>query len=337
MTAALPRPGTTGASVQGFLSPTAAAGQAHPLRCWRAAQVASLEAALRQSLMTWHAACGLGDPDRPEPRATVVPACETAIWGASPPLWHSLGLPSDPNRLWWSLQPSLPGPLDGIVPRGAPLDPRAVLAWALFGDTAALRTTWEGLGFAVASSLWEDGWRHLATLLFPDPTTRPEWRFPDPDDAPTPLPRPLQRPWVGGLVVNLEWCGQTLLLALDAATSAQAIGAHPPADSTSPVRAGSEKPPLVPVAQAIRVLPATVQVCLSPFDLDLGALWNLRTGDVIGTSHALDRPMELLAGPTESLPESRFLGQAALGRLGEQRGIHLLERPSPPGRRVSAP
>lgn len=120
----------------------------------------------------------------------------------------------------------------------------------------------------------------------------------------------LFRPWSGAVVVTLGSADDRAIeFLMDAAAVRSLIGRHLPAPHTVGTK-------LTPLPEALEGVPVRAHAVVAECELEVGELCELRPGDVIPLSTALDAPLRLMAG-------DQFLFNGYLGRRGRDRAIEV--------------
>ena len=312
-------------------SPAAATAQARALRSWSAPVRERLARAVADALGQWRTAWGLGEPP-PLDGATRgrAPGVSSEAWPCAseaariePCAWRPVDEAAE--GAWWApLAPPLSSPRSVLRGEGALV---AALCRPLFGDTGPGSEGWTAtsqpgselpltLANETAHAAWEDCRRRLAAALGPSSSGGSQGRA-----AVGPADDVL-RPWSGTLLLTLPWWGHAIALLLSGDRVAASITG---ADVTQ--SKGARAPgPLTPVWDALARRGARIQVQTSPFELELGALSALRIGDVLRTSHPLDRLLSVRLSSAETSSGATIYA-GYLGRAGDARAVELIHSP----------
>lgn len=86
--------------------------------------------------------------------------------------------------------------------------------------------------------------------------------------------------------------------------------------------------PTVPVLEALAARGVPLRVELEPFEIDFGSLAGLRVGDVLGTGHALDRPLRVRSAAADA--HAAPMCDAWLGRQEQHVVVELAARAAAP-------
>lgn len=172
----------------------------------------------------------------------------------------------------------------------------------------------------LAQAAWLDGYDRLARLsAAPAPSDLGRGEAVMKEEE---LPASVLRAWTGALALEIHCCGAQLRII----ASGDAIDrwlrtrhAEPPKAETHPAQSAS-----VPVARALDATPVRLSVELAPVDVDLGSLGSLRVGDVLRTTHGLDRPLQVRLGGKSARSGSGRVCEAFLGKQGDVRVAELL-------------
>lgn len=126
------------------------------------------------------------------------------------------------------------------------------------------------------------------------------------------------RPWSGAVVVRLPMSGAHVVLLLLQDVAARLLGrAAPPPERVSPPGGG-----LLPLTSVLRARRIHARVQLHPIELPLGALVELREGDILCTNHALDAALAVhVLDGASSVGEP--IARAYVGRVGASRAFQL--------------
>lgn len=261
-----------------------------PLRWWNAAQLREIahpiERAWRDWLAAWSAA-------RAETGAV---SCELA--------WDEGGLADQAPKQFGSRA----GAQAWFAVSG---EFNEAVAASLFDDAAAgpgrPRTTRAALASAIAAEAAEDLLGAICGSLGLDRSVQD-----------VQLDANIFRPWSGAVVVSVGWGQATpLRLLLDGNTAARLVAQ--PATGSSRRQAPREE--LTAVKDACAGRRVSLQVSLSPCELELGALRSLQIGDIVPLPHRLDAPLQVtLAGDR--------VCQAFLGKRRDAVAVELIRDPS---------
>lgn len=305
---------------------------ARPLRWWSSDQQLRIVMAMAQVLRAWEQDWGLPPARNLDDAVFCRMAFEdTGASGAADPLsahWRPVALDnaSEPAcQLWWDASPLAgPGFTRGRAHRAMGTDLVSALLAALFGSASEPPRSGEAgalpeVAVETAEAAWADLWRSIGhALRIPLANGVPSLQQ---DSPATGLPdRQCFRAWSGAVIITLHWCGQALRILLGGA-EAQAFLQH---HQALPVPAVGRPQPLVPLWDAVSVLPCTVRAELTPVALSLGAVKALRVGDVVELSHPLDLA---LFAKTDG---GQLLCEAFLGKTGDHRALELLRSPARP-------
>lgn len=196
---------------------------------------------------------------------------------------------------------------DGVAQAWLHLPPglEARIAHALFGCDAATGT----LVLAVAAACRDAAVARLAAVIGMKPQQSA-------DGAPAPEEG---RPWSGAVLVTLPPLGGFLLLA------ARAMRSWAAGSGSSPAQPAAIKPaqPVVSVDRALARHPVPLDIRLQGCELDLGALLQMRAGDVVRTPHALQAPGAVMDDT------GAVLFHAFLGRHQGRKAVELAAPPAP--------
>ena len=223
--------------------------------------------------------------------------------------------------LWWAAPPTAGGPRDAAPSMAELLSP---VGRAIFGEALGEVSPWsfaeENGGFlesSIAADIVRAAWADCAHRLdsamgAPEPGAAREGEGP---------PRPSDLGyWSGALRLVVPWWGRDLVLLVSGDRVSRLLG-RPAAAQTK--RPAATTGALTPVLSALDGRRARVFAQLSTFQLDLGALGSLRIGDVLYTTHALDRPLSVSAVEVDGRGESP-LCEAFLGKVGKVRAVELM-------------
>lgn len=274
---------------------TTNAAEASPLRWWTAPQLNALAEGLDAPWRQWLDDWGLA------PQHGVAVQCVLAheTPGQRTLQWEPIGARAD--AVAWIAA----GPQGG----------RAAMYRALFGNPGqALELPISGIAGAmageVAGAAWCAALHCLAQALMLDGPA-----------GLAPPPPFLWLRWSGAVVASLPLHGNGVHALLDAQTVQAWLGARGGALATNTIaRAGSTASlQSVALAMAANVLPVRAE--LDGCEIALGALQELRVGDVVRLSHALDAPLRM-AGPGQE-----HLGAGWLGQRAGVKAVELMRRP----------
>lgn len=128
--------------------------------------------------------------------------------------------------------------------------------------------------------------------------------------------------WSGALLLSIPWWSAELRVLLSGETVERFLF-----PSGRPIAKKAPRGALVQLAQAVASRSVRVEAQLEPLELEVGALTSMRVGDVLRTTHRLERPLVVAVGAAgaENVVEwSGFLGRAgsnkAVELVGERRG-----------------
>jgi hypothetical protein len=275
----------------GILSLEESARRARPLRRWRTLDRERTRDAVAGAVRAWEAAWGLGAPGAPR----AAPSC--SAWedepGGGAPAWRPV--PRTPSGAWWAVDAGGPVLLGDLAPFAGP-------------DLAGPH----GFAGELAARAWEDLGARLGAALGggpPDAAT----------GAAEPGAHELRR-WAGTLRIRVP-CAQTQLHVLLGGDRVErflsTLGERPRA---------AIAPPQGRLAAALPLLGARrlkLTVSLDPLELSVGALAGLRSGDVLCSSHPLDRAWTVCAENPGGAGSTKVCA-AFVGRVGERVAVELL-------------
>ena len=285
-----------------LISEVDAASKARELRAFSAAQRESVRTAISAMLSQWRDAWdwrGKG-VDAVDLQVRVCDAADPALAAAWNPTWMVCG-PAGQGagflKVRWRA---------GDV-EGAPEFPAERFAAFLWGaaderqlpEPAPASTS---LAAEMALSMWQDLWRRWAAACAPADgaaaASQREGRsvdWPHPGEFSGVL-------LVGFFAVGLQWTVALGAPGVDAIL--EKSGTEKPGAAQPP-----DKPPYKPAARvrvdaALRQRTLALDAYLHPCTISLGALQNLRVGDVIALEHPLDQPSQLFSENREQVAQA---------------------------------
>ncbi|PCE23738.1 hypothetical protein BWP39_29095 [Paraburkholderia acidicola] len=303
-----------------LLSVEASTQAVRALRWWSEPQRAHLSQAVEAALRRWQQAW---DPAPAEPAGEDIVRCEPAAGPVATMTWRALPVDARIGRAWYALTLTAAPDDAAPSPLWAALLPSLVEQLASHTHGLARDRTGHSANLAqeTAHAAWTDCGRHLADLFNQagDAAHLTAPRTGSADEAPA---LDIWVPWSGALRLTVRWwsteihvlvgdgCVRTLL----GSGSSSAPAVHDRDARGDTVR----RPELVPVIHALAGYPITMNVELTPVELDLGALTTMSVGDVLRTSHELSTPLLV----TDE--RGKFFCGGFLGRSDDRRAIELL-------------
>jgi len=265
--------------------------RARPLRSWSAAARASIADRLRSALGAWQEAWKLEPAER---TGSDEIACAPPASRGDVSRWVGI---AGAAGAWWSFA----GPVRGR--EGLALA-TAELSLALFDEQ--VEESREGsMAHQVVHVAWNDLLARWGAALAGNA----------PAASSAASVASALAPWSGGLVARLAWWDGVLEVLL----APELVERLAPA--AAPARERSRAAPLQPLWQAIAGRGVQLRVELDAFDVGFGELAAMQAGQVIGTSHALDRPVQVALCATGQLGTVVCTG--FLGRSGDARAVEL--------------
>lgn len=306
------------AESRNLLSLEESARRARPLRCWNASERAQVAVGVSEVLRRWSDDWGLRVGRASEAKAvpgSASPAEDGLFESAE---WRPLD--AAVVGLW------VAGPSTARRPRGAETSMADLLSpvWrALFGE--APEEAWPGpraeeAGETASSSIaaeivraaWTDWARRLASAIgAPEVGTGRE-------SEGAPGPGNLSA-FSGALRIATPWLGRDLSLLVSGDRVCRFLGRSTAGEAKRPTAVTGA---LTPVLDALERRRTRLSAQLLTFQLDLGALASLRVGDVLRTSHALDRPLSVNAAQADGVSGRPFC-EGFLGKVGMARAVEL--------------
>lgn len=272
----------------GLLSLEESGVRASPLRSWSEEQVARVRTAAGAAVDSWRAAWTVSPP------CTGV-ACVRAAEApeSSSESWSSL---AGVRGAWLRFSGTARG-LTGIELG------RSELRLELFGTKEETPVANELVGDA-----WHDLEQRLASELGPKSEAGQSEAGPG---------RTVWLRWSGALLLSVPWWSAQLRLLLSGETVERFLfpSGRP---AVKKVPSGG----LVPLSRALASRRVGVEVQLEPFELEVGALASMRVGDVLRTTHRLERPLMVEVGGARA--ESVLEWSGFLGRAGSNKAVELV-------------
>jgi hypothetical protein len=305
------------AESRSLLSLEESAGRARPLRCWNASERAQVAVGVSEVLRQWSDDWGLR-VDAKAAEAKAVPGDASPEGVFEPAEWRPLD--ATVVGLWGGI-PSTVGRARGAETSMADL---LLPIWrALFGETP--EEAWPGpraeeAGEIASSSIaadivraaWTD-WAHRLASAIGAPevgTGRASEGAPGPWSLSA---------FSGALRIAIPWLGRDLSLLVSGDRVCRFLGRSTAGEAKRPTAVTGA---LTPVLDALERRKTRLSAELLTFQLDLGALASLRVGDVLRTSHALDRPLSMNAAEADG-GSGRPFCEGFLGKVGMARAVEL--------------
>lgn len=265
---------------------------ARPFCWWSAAALARVATPVRQACSDWAVNWGLALSD-----LQAFNACES---GARAVDWQSLAGAT-----------LLAGGEAGTSACG--------IALALFGPSPSRPGEASGRNTGLAAEVGAKAWEALAAslrvaLASTEPASSALPTSPHAGDL---------KPWSAAVQLRASFSSPqgaetTVWLHLDPSLARQ-LGDIPRKATPAP-----QRPPLVPVAQAVAHRRLGFVVEIAPAELTLGELQTLRVGDVLTLPHALDTPLAVRSLSAAGSPPAPAAMHAYLGTRDGHRAIELL-------------
>jgi hypothetical protein len=275
------------------------------LRAWSAAVRTRVEDRVRAALGGWGEAWGVAGPPADAVRCEPLFDAATGRAARKPAQWHPLG---DAARGIWCA--------DAVAAHVAEIA-RALFAVPLgYGRSGA-----SGMAGEIARAAWDDWAGRLSTALGDDPLAPLAETAPGGD---------VLGPWSGAVVVAAPWCAASIALLVAGDRVARVAGEDGPRSAQPHARG------VTSVWRALAGRRARLHAELEPFELDLGAIAGLRVGDVVRTTHALEKPVAVQLDGLDGRHGSS-LCEGFLGTSRGARAIELLPLPGPPQATARAP
>lgn len=304
------------AESRSLLSLEESARRARPLRCWNASERAQVAVGVSGVLQQWSDDWGLRDGGAPEAKAVPGDASPDGVF--EPAEWRPLD--ATVVGLWGAI------PSTARRARGAETSMADLLSplwWALFGETPG--EAWPGpraeeAGESSSSSIaaeivraaWTD-WAHRLASAIGAPEVgagRESEGAPGPGNLSA---------FSGALRIAIPWLGRDLSLLVSGDRVCRFLGRSTAGEAKRPTAIMGA---LTPVLDVMERRKTRLSAQLQTFRLDLGALASLRVGDVLRTSHALDRPLNVNAAEADGVSGRPFC-EGFLGKVGMARAVEL--------------
>ncbi len=164
------------------------------------------------------------------------------------------------------------------------------------------------MGSELVHGAWHDLEQRLVSGLGLQPKAGPAQAGPCPG---------LWRRWSGALLLWMPWWSAQLRVLVSGDEVERLLS-----PSGRPATRRAPRSVLVALAQATSTRTIRVEVQLEPFELDVGALTSMRVGDVLRTSHGLERPLLLGVGTAGTEGAVEWAG--LLGRAGSNRAVEIV-------------
>ncbi|RAN48424.1 hypothetical protein RB25_11605 [Herbaspirillum rubrisubalbicans] len=142
------------------------------------------------------------------------------------------------------------------------------------------------------------------------------------------LPASLLSPWSGTLCLTVPWFGLDLNIVVSGALLEQLVQRESPPGNEHSSLSRTSSTELTTVWNALSGHVDSVAAHLQPLEATLGVLASLRVGDVLRTSHAIEKPVLISLASVLTAPEVAAAGtplfEAYLGSQSGNRAVELL-------------